>query len=72
MTNLQILKANLTESGLDLLTNEEAFMIRGGGKSKKSGKSKKKSRKGGRSRKSNKGGGYHGGGYGGNYGCFGH
>jgi uncharacterized membrane protein len=70
MTNLQILKANLTESGLDLLTNEEAFMIRGGGKSKKSGKSKKKSRK------SNKGGGYHGGGYGGgyggNYGCFGH
>ena len=57
MKNLQALRADLTENKINLLTDQAAFMVKGGGgygkKSQK--KSGKKSRK---SRKSNKGGGY--------------
>ena len=57
MKNLQALRANLAENKINLLTDQAAFMVKGGGghgkKSQK--KSGKKSRK---SRKSNRGGGY--------------
>jgi hypothetical protein len=58
MTNLASLRANLTESGFELLSPSASLQIRGGGKSKKSGK--KGSNKSKKSNKSNKnnGGGY--------------
>jgi hypothetical protein len=64
MTNLESLRANLTESGFELLSPSASLQIRGGGKSKKSKKSGRKgSNKSKKSNKSNKGGG-HGHGYG--------
>lgn len=54
MKNLQALRANLTEKGFNILTDQAAFMVKGGG-----GKSRKKSgKKSGKKAKSNKGGGY--------------
>jgi hypothetical protein len=64
MTNLASLRANLTESGFELLSPSATLQIRGGGGKKNSGK-KKGSNKGKKSNKSNKNnGGGHGHGYG--------
>ncbi len=57
MKNLQALRANLTENKINLLTDQAALLVKGGGHGGKSQKnSGKKSRK--KSRKSNKGNGY--------------
>jgi hypothetical protein len=63
MANLATLRSELAEKKMDVLTSNESFMIKGGhhkgGKSRKSGKSKK-------TRRSGRGGGY---GHGNGCGC---
>ncbi len=62
MTNLASLRANLNESGFELLSPSATLQIRGGGGSKKNSGKKKGSNKGKKSNKSNKNNG-HGYGY---------
>jgi hypothetical protein len=54
MTNLASLRANLTESGFELLSPSATLQIRGGGGHKNSGKKKNS----GKGKKSNKNNGY--------------